>query len=206
MGDPHRIDTPEALRERMGQASDLVAAKNVDHIDADAREYIERSPFLILSTSNAQGQLDASPKGDAPGFVWVENDSSIVIPDRKGNKLLYGLENILEQPQVGILFMIPGTNETLRINGRATLTADPELLDQLAARNQPALIAIRVHVEECFFHCAKAFLRSELWKPDSWQPIKVSMGRQIARRMGRADDAEVVGNIDAAIEKSNEDL
>jgi len=109
--------------------------------------------------------------------------------------------NILDNPRVGLLFLIPGTNETFRVNGRAELTRDPELLDRLAARKRPAVLAIRVHVEEAFFHCAKAFMRSELWKPDTWpERKKISMGKVLAKKL--AAKAEVADQIDAAIEEN----
>lgn len=202
MGDVHRIETAERLRERMGHPSEFVTGKVSDRLDDFARDYIARSPFLVLSTASADGQQDASPKGDGPGFVAVEDDETLLIPDRKGNKLLYGLENILENPHVALLFLIPGTEETLRVNGRAELTEDPEILSRLAARGQDALLAIRVHVDECFFHCAKAFRRSQLWKPDTWRPHRVSSGAMFARRIGRDGDRELIEKVDAAIEKN----
>ena len=130
--------------------------------------FIERCPFLVLSTSDRSGRVDASPKGDAPGFLSVVDEKTLLIPDRPGNRLAYGHLNVLENPQVGLLLVIPNTSETLRINGKAELSADPELLESLAARGKPAVLAIRVTVEECFFHCGKAFIRSGLWKPDEW--------------------------------------
>jgi PPOX class probable FMN-dependent enzyme len=199
--DPNRIETAEQLRDRMGQPSQFVSQKVNDFVDEFSRAFIAGSPFVVLSTSNARGQMDASPKGDVPGFVEVFDDKTVLIPDRKGNKLLYGLENILENPNVGLLFLVPGTEETLRINGRAELTEDPEILARLAARGQDALLAIRVTVDECFFHCAKAFRRSSLWKPETWNPQKVSMGAMFARKLDRDDDKELIENIDAALEK-----
>jgi PPOX class probable FMN-dependent enzyme len=200
MGDAHRIESIEQLRERMGQPNDFVKGKVDDFVNDFAREFIARSPFLVLSTADAEGRQDASPKGDVAGFVAVRGEKTLLIPDRKGNKLLYGLENMLANPHVGLLFLIPGTEETLRINGRAELTGDPEILGQLAARGQDALLAIRVTVDECFFHCAKAFRRSALWKPDTWQPHKVSLGAHFARRIDRDGDQELIDNVDAAIE------
>ncbi len=200
MGDAHRIESVERLRERMGQPSEFVTGKVNDFVDDFAREFIARSPFLVLSTADAEGRQDASPKGDGPGFVAIEDEKTLLIPDRKGNKLLYGLENILANPHVGLLFLIPGTEETLRINGRAELTEDPEVLRRLEARGQDALLAIRVTVDECFFHCAKAFRRSSLWKPETWKPHEVSFGAMFARRIGRDGDAELVSNVDAAVE------
>jgi len=205
VGDAHRIETRERLRERMGHPSEFVAGKVDDFVNDFAREFIAASPFLVLSTASADGRQDASPKGDAPGFVAVEDEKTLIIPDRKGNKLLYGLENILENPHVGVLFLVPGTEETLRVNGCAELTEDPEVLARLAARGQDALLAIRVGVDECFFHCAKAFRRSSLWKPASWSPIRVSFGAQFASKIGRGADAELIDKVDAGIEQNYRD-
>ena len=128
----------------------------------------------------------------------MESDTSLLIPDRKGNRLIFGLQNILANPHVGVLFIIPGTNETLRINGRAALTSDPEVCRRLTARGQAALLAIRVTIEECFFHCAKAFLRSNLWKPETWTPHHASFGAILAPRLG--GDEQLAGAIDAMID------
>ena len=197
--DPHRIASAEALREVVGKVPPGLELKNESTLNEDAIAFIARSPFLVLSTADAGGTLDASPKGDAPGFVLVEDERTIVIPDRPGNKLAYGHQNILDNPKIGALFMIPGTPETLRVNGSATLTRDPELLARLAARGRPAVLAIRVHVEESFFHCAKAFIRSHLWRPDSWpERQKISFGQMVAKRLG-ADDG-VAKQVDEAVE------
>ena len=201
MSSRHRIETVEQLRERMGEPSAAVAAKVGDGLDAFARDFIAHSPFLVLSTADGAGRQDASPKGDAPGFVRVIDDRTLAIPDRKGNKLLYGLENVLQNPQVGLIFLIPGCEETLRVNGRAEISTDPELLASMAARGQDALLAIVVRTEEVFFHCAKSFRRSALWKPETWQPYQVSFGRIMAAKLERADDRALVEGVDAAIEK-----
>jgi PPOX class probable FMN-dependent enzyme len=199
MGDPHAIHDLDALRRIIGEPIPGLGQKNQSVISDEAREYIERAPFLVLATSDAEGCLDASPKGDAPGFCLIEDERTIVIPDRPGNKLAYGLQNILVNPRVGVIFMLPATPETVRINGTAELTADPELLERLAARGKPALIAIRIHVEECFHHCAKAFIRSELWKPETWPPrLKISFGKMAAKRMKLGD--EIAEKFDAAVE------
>jgi len=199
MGDPHAIDDLTALRRIIGEPLPGLGLKNQNTISEEAREYIERSPFLVLATSDAQGNLDASPKGDGPGFCWIEDERTLVIPDRPGNKLVYGLQNILANPRVGVIFLLPGTPETVRVNGTATLTADPDLLARLAARGKPAVLAIRIHVEECFHHCAKAFIRSGLWKPESWsQRLKISFGQMAAKRAKLGDD--IAARFDAAVE------
>ena len=197
--DPDAIRTPEALREMIGEPNEVIQAKIMDALDSFAIDYIEHSPFLILSTSDRDGQLDASPKGDAAGFVAIEDDRTIVIPDRPGNKLAFGHLNILSNPHVALIFMIPGTAETLRINGRAELTRDPVLLERLAARGRPAVLAIRVRIDQCFFHCAKAFLRSNLWKPDKWaEPHRVSFGEIFAAKTGA--DANTAKMYDEVVE------
>lgn len=202
--DPHTITTLEALREVIGDTIPGLEAKNLDRLDEFAVEFLSRAPFLVLATADANGNVDASPKGDAPGFVAVEDEHTLLIPDRPGNKLAYGHLNILANPRVGVLFMIPGTPETLRVNGRATISRDPALLAQLEARGKPAVLAIRVHVDECFFHCAKAFMRSALWQPDTWpERRKISFGRMYAKRTGGDDD--LARSVDARVEADYRD-
>jgi uncharacterized protein len=189
--DPHLITSIEQLRSIVGEPSSLVQYKLWKTLEPAAAEFIQRSPFLLLSTADAAGNQDVSPKGDGPGFAVIENETTLLIPDRKGNKLVFGLQNILENPQVGLLFLIPGTGETIRVNGTAELTLDPTILERLSARGKPASIAIRVSVRECFFHCAKAFLRAQLWKPASWLPeYRISFGKLLVSKMG-GDEAAV---------------
>ncbi len=163
-------------------------------------DFIRRSPFLVLATADADGNHDASPKGDGPGFVVVEDKRTLVIPERKGNRLMFSLRNILANPRVGIIFLVPGTDETFRVNGTAELSDDPDLLVRLTARGAPALLAIRVTVQECFFHCAKAFIRSQLWKPESWpERRKISFGKLLTAKVGGGDD--LARQIDQAIDE-----
>jgi len=200
----YRVTSLEQVRACVGEPIEGIAVKVDDHIDEFARAFIEKSPFIVLSTSDLSGNIDGSPKGDDPGFVHVEDEHTIVIPDRPGNRLAMGHQNILANEHVGILFMIPGTNETLRVNGRAELTSEPQVLDGLAAREKPALLAIRVHVDECFFHCAKAFIRSKLWKPETWpEKQKISFGRMLAGKFGVEGDAvtQVADQIDELVEE-----
>jgi len=201
MSETHRITTLERLRAIMGDPGPATALKINPALDSFMRDFIARSPFLILSTADAEGRQDTSPKGDLPGFVAVEEDGTLLIPDRSGNRLLFGLQNLLVNPNVGILFMMPGVNETLRVNGRAELTDDPALCGRLASRGRPALLVIRVTVEECFFHCAKAFLRSSLWKPEAWlERPTISFGKMMASKLG--GDEQVAQTIDAMIEEN----
>jgi len=197
------IRTVEELRAVVAEPNDGVKMKVGDALDEFARDFIAECPFIVLATASAEGKADASPKGDDPGFVVVEDDHTLIIPDRPGNNLAYGLTNIIESGQLGVLFIIPGTTETLRVNGRAELTRDPQLLEDLGARGKPAVLAIRVHVEEVFFHCAKAFIRSKLWKHETWAPKKkISFGAMFAAKLDAADNEELVTMIDESIEEN----
>jgi PPOX class probable FMN-dependent enzyme len=186
----YRVSSTAQLRSIIGEPGELVPKKVMRALDQMSTAFIGRSPFLVLATTDADGNLDASPKGGNPGFVAVEDELTLAIPDRKGNKLIFGLQNILANPHVGLIFIIPGTDETLRVNGSAELTIEPALLERLAERGGPAHLAIRVHVNECFFHCAKAFIRSQLWHPDAWpERQKISWGKYFASRIGLSQDA-----------------
>jgi len=194
----HRIETVAQLQALLGEPSPMTPKKLLPALDQAAIDYIRRSPFLVLATSDAQGNADASPKGDGPGFVAVEDEHTLLIPERKGNRLMFSLRNILANPQVGMIFLVPGTDETFRVNGTAELSEDPDLLVRLSARGAPALLAIRITVRECFFHCAKAFIRSQLWKPETWQERqKISFGKMLTAQVGGGDD--LAQQIDQAI-------
>lgn len=201
MSDPHRITTLERLRAVISDPGPATAVKLCPALDPYMRDYIARAPFLTLATADAEGRQDVSPKGDLPGFVAVEDDRTLLIPDRSGNRLVFGLQNLLANPNVGVLFMIPGVNETLRVNGRAEISDDPALCARLAARGRPALVVIRVTVEQCFFHCAKAFLRARLWQPSAWpERPTISFGRMLAPKLG--GDGQLAEAIDAMIEEN----
>lgn len=162
------VTSPEELQEMFGQPSQVVQNKAIDHLDEHCRRYLSLSPFLILATSDAHGKCDASPRGDAPGFVHVVDDRHLVIPERPGNKRMDSVRNILQNPHVGLIFLIPSLEETLRINGRACVIRDAQLLEKMAVNGKVPAIGIGVQVEECYVHCAKSFMRSGLWKPNTW--------------------------------------
>jgi PPOX class probable FMN-dependent enzyme len=192
MDDPHRITTEAELREVIAEPSPVIHTKIFDHLDEYAAAFIGHSPLLLFATSDRAGALDVSPKGDAPGFVLVEDAHTLVIPDRPGNRLAYGFRNLLENPEVGIIFLVPGVTETLRINGTAEVTRDPALLERLSARDKPALLATRVRVRESFFHCGKAFIRSALWKPETWPSgVRADIGKQIAKKLDAPEEVAV---------------
>ncbi len=162
------ITEASQLRELLGEPSRLVQNKSISSLDEHCRDFIARAPFLILSTADAEGNCDASPRGDAPGFVHVLDDRHLVIPERPGNKRMDSLRNILANPHVGLIFMIPTLEETLRINGRACVIRDAKVLEKMAVNGKVPTIGIGVQVEECYVHCAKAFMRSGLWNPEKW--------------------------------------
>lgn len=200
-----RITSLEQLREVIDEPNPVTRQKVFDSLDDQMRAFIGRAPFGLLATAGADGRLEVSPKGDEPGFVKVEDERTLLVPDRKGNKLLFGLQNILANPQVSLIFLVPATDETLRVSGRAELYRDPALLARLATRGQPALVAIRIRIERCFFHCARAFLRASLWNPETWpEPHRVSFGRQLAPKLGGGD--ALAAQIDAAVDQGRNDL
>ena len=163
------INDEKALREFVGEPIDLAVMKARPSLDKYSKEFISRSPFLSLGTSDASGKVDVSPRGDAPGFVLVLDDNTIFIPERPGNRRVDSLSNIVSNPNVGLLFMIPGFEDTLRVNGRASVVTDESLLEQCAVKGKVPKTGIRVEVEEAYIHCAKAFKRSKLWDPQSQQ-------------------------------------
>lgn len=150
-----------------GEVSEAARLKEVDYLTAPYQAFIAASPLAVLASVGAEG-LDCSPKGDAPGFARVLDASTIAIPDRRGNNRIDNLRNIVRDPRVSLLFVIPGISETLRVNGRAVISADPALLDSFAVDGKPPKTVILVTVERVYFHCAKAMVRSNLWKPEMW--------------------------------------
>ncbi len=186
------IRDPETLRARLGEPSDLVRRKKLRRLDPHCRRFIALSPFLVLSTADAEGACDASPRGDVPGFVSVLDDGRLLIPERRGNKLADSLLNILENPQVGLIFLIPGVEETLRVNGHAGLIREAALLAPLAVQGKVPELAILVEVEEAYLHCGKALIRSRLWDPASRieRDRLPSLGRMIADQVSGYDSEE----------------
>ncbi|RTR35721.1 pyridoxamine 5'-phosphate oxidase family protein [Robertmurraya yapensis] len=162
------ITTEEELHELMGYPSELVKRKVISALDEHCQKFIAKSPFLVISSSDDFGNCDVSPRGDEPGFIYIENEHRLVIPERPGNKRMDTLRNILKNPRVGLIFFIPGLGETLRVNGKASITKNANILEKMAARGKAPIVGIRVEVEECFIHCAKAFKRSKLWEPQMW--------------------------------------
>jgi uncharacterized protein len=172
-----------------------------DCIDSQGRAFIAASPFLVTATTGADGTIEVSPKGDEPGFVHMEDERTLLIPDRPGNFLAFGLENLIANPAIALIFLVPATGETLRVTGRGEIIDDADVCERLSARGKAAKLVIRVHVERAFFHCARSILRANLWQPDSWPPAsRISFGKVFDERNpgGGTDVATIDRNIDEA--------
>ena len=197
-----RVTTAEQLRAIVGEVSPLAKAKDIGRLDEHCRTYIAHSPFALLGTASAAGLCDVSPRGDLPGFVRVLDDHTLVLPERPGNRRTDSLSNIIENPQVGLIFLVPGIEETLRVNGRACISADAELLAAMAVQGKTPRLAIVVEVREAYLHCAKAFRRSQLWDPSRYaeRGELPSLGR-ILRDQLHVEDC-TVEELDAQLETS----
>ncbi|MBS8273705.1 pyridoxamine 5'-phosphate oxidase family protein [Thalassospira tepidiphila] len=162
-----KIDTQEKLRDIYGEPNGLAAAKCLSALDPHCMHFISLAPFAVISSADADGNADVSPRGDGPGFIKVLDDKTLVMPDRPGNNRVDSLSNIVDNPKVGMLFFVPGVNETLRINGIAEISTDPDLLGLFTDTPKSPITAIKITVEEAFLHCAKALMRSKLWDPET---------------------------------------
>lgn len=163
---------PTKLRDLLGPIFPSQDDKVIDHIDRLCRAWIERCPFVVVSTVDSEGRLDASPKGDPPGFVKVLDEKTLAIPDRPGNRRADGLLNILQTSRIGLMFVVPKRREVVRVNGSAQIVQDKDLLASMAVNQRAPQLAILVRVEEAFFHCGKAMIRSGMWTPETWGGIE----------------------------------
>jgi len=198
-----QIKTNQALIEIIGEPIDFVKEKVSTQLDEEMKEFIATSSLIFISTIDHNGNPDISPKGDPAGFVVVDGYSLIHIPDRPGNKLIFGFNNIIRNPSVGILFVTPNSRETLRIKGNATINNNPALLENMAVNGKPALLITSIAIEECFFHCGKAMIRSKIWSPDSWEERgKSIIVKQTAKKLNADKDLEAL--IETEIEKNYE--
>ena len=164
--EPSTIDDLPALRVLLGEPTAVVASKVADRLHPETRRFIELSPFLCLATSSPDGRCDVSPRGDPAGFVRILDERRLLLPDRPGNRIADSLRNILVNPHVGLLFLIPGIGDTFRVNGRATIVDDQELLRPSAVGGSVPRIGILVAIEEAYTQCSKALIRSDLWNPE----------------------------------------
>src|ERR1700733_2170843 len=165
------ITTAEELRERLGEPAGRAVTKERPRLHEIDREWLAASPFCVIATSDAHGNCDASPKGDPAGhLVHVLDDTTIAIGERPGNRRADGYRNVLVNPHAGIISIVPGRNETLRINGRARVLRDAPFFEEMTVRGHRPVLALLIEIDQIFFHCGKAFMRSELWRPESWRP------------------------------------
>ncbi|MEM7551524.1 MAG: pyridoxamine 5'-phosphate oxidase family protein [Bacteroidota bacterium] len=200
-----QVKSIEELRELYGEPKERAVKKQLSKLDVHCNNFISKSPFSVLSSFSSKGQVDSSPRGGIPGYVKVLNENELVIPDWKGNNRIDSLMNILETSRIGILFFIPGMDETLRINGSAVISIDDELLDVLSESGKKPKTCILVTVEEAFLHCAKALMRSKLWSSDSHleRSEMPTMGQMLKDQIGLNGEPE---SQKAMIERYNEDL
>ncbi|MFJ8165755.1 pyridoxamine 5'-phosphate oxidase family protein [Streptomyces sp. NPDC096136] len=181
------ITSEAELRELLGPVEPVAAAKGRPSLHEHHRQWIARSPLCLIGTSAADGSCDVSPKGDPPGFAKVLDDTTLVIPDRPGNRRADSYRNILANPRVGLLFLVPGRGDTLRVNGRARLLRDAPFFDAMTVKGHRPSIALLVETEEIYFHCSRAFLRSGLWRAETWDPDAAPSRARISKSLEKTD-------------------
>jgi PPOX class probable FMN-dependent enzyme len=182
------VVTAEELEQVIGRPEPRVAGKVRGTLHELDRAWLAASPLVFIATSDAQGNLDVSPKGDAAGFAVVLDDAAIAIPERPGNRRADGFHNVLVNPHVGLIFVIPGRGDTLRINGCATVVRNAPFMEAMVVRGHRPVLALLVDIDEVFYHCSKAFLRSKAWEPETWQPQAAPRRAVIAKGVERPDD------------------
>jgi len=194
-----RLNSVADLRRIIAEPRTATRSKILEALDEQSIEFLKRCPFALIGTTTEDGTIEVSPKGDEPGFIRVEDPQTLLIPERIGNNLAFGLSNIIATGKIGMIALVPATGETLRISGTAEVFDDPELVQSLSSLGKPALLATRVHIKHCYFHCARSIVRAKLWDPKAWPaPGRISFGKIIAPRIGA--DATVAAQIDASVE------
>ena len=183
------ITTEAALRDLLGTPTQRALDKERQAFTTEHRDWLAASPFCLVATSDAAGRCDVSPKGDPAGFALVVDDTTLAVPERPGNRRADGFANILRNPHVGLIFFVPGRGDTLRVNGRASLLSDAPYADRMEVKGHRPVVILEIAVEEIYFHCSKAFLRSRLWEPETWAPDAVMSRAQIAKNLERPDDS-----------------
>ena len=199
------VNTEEELRAVLGHPGQRVLDKVIPALDAHCRAFIAKSPFLLVASADAQGRLDVSPKGDPAGFVHVLDDQTLAIPDRPGNRRADTLVNILQHPAIGLIFLVPGKEETLRVNGRARIVRDEWLRTRLAVGGKVPELAIVVTVAEAYMHCAKCMIRSHLWDPASWGTAAAELPSLAAIMVDHCRLSDDVAAVQAQIDESYRD-
>jgi uncharacterized protein len=197
------VTTRDRLRELIKPPIDLVRNKAIDRIDDICRRFIAASPFVMIATRGADGRLDVSPKGDPAGFVAILDERTLAIPDRLGNNRLDTLENVLVHPEVGLIFVIPGHNDTLRFSGKGRIVRDADLQRRLAVNGKTPNLVLVVTVEEGFMHCSKCMIRSRLWRQDDW-PDRSSVATLAEAMIAHAAPKETVGEMETIIDDDRE--
>ncbi|RBY92851.1 pyridoxamine 5'-phosphate oxidase family protein [Blastococcus sp. TF02A-30] len=183
------ITSEAQLRELLGEPTPAALGKERTALHELDRAWLAASPFCLVATSAADGSCDVSPKGDPPGFTLVLDDRTIAVPERAGNRRADGYRNVLANPHVGLIYLLPGRTDTLRINGRARLVTDAGLLDRMVVKGHRPVLAVVVEIEQVFSHCGKAFLRSGLWDVGTWQPDAVASRARIAQALERPEES-----------------
>ena len=183
------ITSNEELEEAVGAPLQRVLDKERPALHPLDREWLAASPFCLVATSDAEGRCDVSPKGDPAGFTLVLDERTIAIPERPGNRRVDGFRNVLANPHVGLIYVLPGRGDTLRINGRARLLRDAPFFERMVVKGHRPSVALLVEIEQVFHHCSKAFLRSRLWDPHTWDPDAVPSRAHIAKNLDRPDDS-----------------
>ena len=188
-----RVETATELECLYGEPTVLAKKKNLDHIDAHACAFIGRSPFVVISTADAGGWPDSSPRGDPPGFVVVDGPRTLLIPDRPGNNRVDSFHNLVANPKVGLLFLVPGHPHSLRVNGTGRLLTDEELCKRLSMQGKAARAVLEVTATEVFFHCGKSLIRSRIWEPEKWPDRTglASLGSILADQIDTIDTVTV---------------
>lgn len=194
-----QLKSLEDLRRVISEPRATTKSKILDALDEQSIAFLARCPFALVGTTAADGTIEVSPKGDDPGFIRVEDPRTLLIPERVGNNLAFGLSNMITNGKIGMICLVPATGETLRVSGTAEIYDDPDLLASLSSLGKPALLAMRVRIQHCYFHCARSIVRAKLWDPKAWPaPGRVSFGKIVAPRVGAGDD--VAAQIDASVE------
>lgn len=182
------VTSEDDLREVVGEPAERAVNKERRTLHELDKQWLAHSRFCLIATSSADGTCDVSPKGDPAGFTLVLDESTIAIPDRPGNRRVDTFHNVLANPHVGLLYLIPGRGDTLRINGRVRLVKEAPFFDAMIVKGHRPRLALVIDIEQIFFHCAKAFMRSELWNPDTWSPDDLPSRARIAQGLERPDD------------------
>ena len=193
-----KLNSLADLRRTIPEPRPTTKVKILNALDEQSIDFLKRCPFALISTMSADGTIEVSPKGDEPGFIRVEDPQTLLIPERVGNNLAFGLSNMIDNGRIGMICLVPATGETLRVSGTAEVFDDQELVASLSSLGKPALLATRVKIKHCYFHCARSIVRAGLWKPETWPAVgRISFGKIIAPRMGQGE--ELASQIDTGV-------